>query len=436
MGATSLFAVSGRVHTTSGSVFEGDIAIDRKLGLVLTNAEIGVTNLPLLTVASAQFNLSANTGTNGVVVPQGALPAGWTNRDIGRASIAGKALLDKGNFTLTGCGTRLWTTEPDEFHFVYRRFIGDGQIVAQVTTTDAAMAGIMFRADLQPNSQFVLQAATTGSEGLIFRTRRDNAHRELVHQQGDWLNRDEIKPPCWVKLVRQQKRFTAFKSDDDGITWQPIYDSPGGWEREIFAGLFVMGGESNDLKSATFANVLVEDELDYKAKEASTITKIQVLLNDGSILAADSISSDQSKMRIGFVNTNYSASVFAVARLLFRPVPDRLKTQLARGRKGVLLNSGDFFEGELRQVDNEAVRVESILFGPRTFPFDKVLAIALSDSIELAAKYIVRTLDGSTIRAKAIAAGQDSLVAEELKLGPLEVPLTQLAEVKSGSGNY
>jgi len=52
-----------------------------------------------------------------------------------------------------------------------------------------------------------------------------------------------------------------------------------------------------------------------------------------------------------------------------------------------------------------------------------VLAITLSDSIELPASYVVRTQDGSIIRAKTIAAGRDALVAEELKLGALELPL-------------
>src|SRR5207247_5368135 len=145
---------------------------------------------------------------------------------------------------------------------------------------------IMFRPSLDATSQFILQAATTGPEGLVFRTRRDAAHRELVHSQGDWLNHEDIKPPCWVKILRKEKRFLALKSDDDGITWQPIYDSPTEWERTIFAGIFVMGGESNALKKATFSDVLIEDEIDDRAKSTRIASKPQVFLNDGSALAA------------------------------------------------------------------------------------------------------------------------------------------------------
>jgi len=51
-------------------------------------------------------------------------------------------------------------------------------------------------------------------------------------------------------------------------------------------------------------------------------------------------------MKIAFQDASYSASLFAVARLVFRAVPERLKRELAPGRKGVLLNTGDFFEGD------------------------------------------------------------------------------------------
>jgi hypothetical protein len=266
--ASGLLAVTGRVQTTNGLTFEGEIGIDAKLGLVVTNAEIGSTNLPLSSLLLVEFNSASNPQTNQVSTP-GALPVGWTNQDVGRAGVVGKAQFENGLFTLSSSGTRLWAPEPDEFHFAYRRFTGNGQLVAQMTKTEAAMAGVMFRRSLEPNSQFVMEAATEGPEGLIFRSRRDPAHRQLVHMQGDWLNRDEVKPPCWMKLIRTDKRVTAYKSDDDGITWQPIYDSATEWDHEIYAGLFVMGGDSNSLKRATFANVVVEDEVDYKTKSTN-----------------------------------------------------------------------------------------------------------------------------------------------------------------------
>ena len=428
--APMLLALDARVRTSSGDTFEGEITIDSKLGLVITNAEIGLTNVPLSMVASALFNLSTQTPSN-EAVSLATLPAGWTNQDIGYARVPGKVRYENGNFTLSSSGSRIWTPEPDQFGFAYRRFRGDGQIMARVAKTEAAMAGIMFRRTLDPISEFVVEAITPGPEGLVFRSRRDQAHRDLTHSQGDWLNQEEIKPPCWLKLIRKDKRFVGFKSEDDGITWQRIYDAPVEWERAIYAGLFVMG-ETNALKSATFTDVLTEDEEDDKAKLRNTPSKIQVFLNDGSVLAADSISADQTKMKIGFANVTNAVSLFAIARLVVRPIPDRLKRELPAGRKGVLLNSGDFFEGDLRLIDKEHVQVASILFGSRNFPAEKVLAVMLSDSIELAAKYVIRMQAGSVIRARSITAGRDAIIAEELKLGPLELPLGQLSSIEQG----
>src|SRR5947207_14528564 len=88
--APTLLAVTGRVSTSNGDIFEGEISIDFKLGLVITNAEIGTTNVPLPLFASALFNLSAEKQTNRPAAPPLNLPAGWTNQDIGRALPPGK----------------------------------------------------------------------------------------------------------------------------------------------------------------------------------------------------------------------------------------------------------------------------------------------------------------------------------------------------------
>src|SRR5216117_1597966 len=137
--APTLLALDGRIRASNGETFEGEVSIDRKLGLVITNAQIGSTNIPLPMLAEALFNSSAQKQTNETATAALSLPAGWTNKDIGPILRAGKATYENGNFVLASAGTRIWGAEPDEFHFVYRRFVGDGQIVARVTGTDAAM---------------------------------------------------------------------------------------------------------------------------------------------------------------------------------------------------------------------------------------------------------------------------------------------------------
>jgi hypothetical protein len=193
-----------------------------------------------------------------------------------------------------------------------------------------------------------------------------------------------------------------------------------------------VGDNSNLLKSATFTNILVEDEAETMSNATNKASTVQVLLNDGSILNADGVSADETKIKIVFGQTNYTASIYMVARLVYRAIPDRLKRELTPHRKGILLKNGDFFEGDIRSVDKYQVKLSSVLFGSRSFPIDRVMAVIVSQWAEIAAPYRVRTQDGSVIRAKALGPGPNSIIAEELRLGQLTIPLARLAEIDSG----
>ena len=430
--AATAAPVPVRLKLKDGTALEGEVTIDVKTGLVFSNSTVGLTNIAFSALDSAQFNAAASAAASIISSnATGSLPIGWTNQDIGPVAIPGSVTLENGMFTISGSGTRIWLPQPDELHFLYRSFSGNGQMVAQVTNMEAAIAGIMFRQSLDPNSEFVMEAATLANDGMIVRTRRDPRHRELVRSEGDWQNRDEVRPPCWLKLTRREKRFTAYESLDEGISWQAIYDSPNEWGRSIFAGLMVLGGSSNALKSASFASVLIEDETDTMNAESNKMFVVEVALTDGSVLHARSVSADESKVRIGFAKTNYVASIYAVSRLVYWPVPERLKRELATGRRGVLLKNGDFFEGELRSADKYQVKVSSILFGSRSFPTDRVTAVAIAESSARPAAYQVRTQDGSLIRAKSLSPGPDSIVADELRLGALAIPLEELMEIEA-----
>lgn len=427
----ALFAAPGRVTGSNGSSFAGDLRLDPALGIVIANAEIGSTNISFAQLESLEIDSGAAASIFAVSSNLDLLARpGWTNQDVGGAALPGFARLENGTVTIASSGTRVWTPRPDEFHFVYRPFKGNGQLIARVQGTDAAMAGIMFRRTADPDSEFVLAAATPGVEGMIFRARREPRHRDLIHLEGDWRNREEIKPPFWLKILRDSKRFRAYASVDEGATWQPIYESPDNWEREVFAGLFVVGGASNQLKRASFANVLIEDEADLLKGSAPKAATVEVTLNDGSILNADSIIADRTRVKIVFAGRDYSGSIYAVARLVYGVVPDRLKQQLASGRKGVLLKTGDFFEGDLQSVDKEQVKMSSVLFGSRSFPRDRVLAILVAEPLVTSVPFLVRTQNGSMIRARALGSRDDAIVAEEPRLGPVLIPFAQLAEAR------
>src|SRR6185437_2236860 len=61
-----------------------------------------------------------------------ALPAGWSDADIGSPGMAGSASEAGGNWTVAGGGADIWTAA-DQFNFAYESTTND-VIVAQVLT--------------------------------------------------------------------------------------------------------------------------------------------------------------------------------------------------------------------------------------------------------------------------------------------------------------
>src|SRR4029079_19160146 len=90
---------------------------------------------------------------NQPVTPPGALPAGWTNSDVGQVGAAGTATFTGGVFTITGGGADVWGTA-DAFQYAYSTLTGDGSIVARVATVQNVAswtkAGVMIRSTPSP----------------------------------------------------------------------------------------------------------------------------------------------------------------------------------------------------------------------------------------------------------------------------------------------
>src|ERR1051325_6156489 len=90
-----------------------------------------------LAVASHDDTQTATATIDGVSVtaaappPSSALPAPWTDQDIGAVGVAGTATFDSASstFTIDGSGSDIWGTA-DAFHFVSQPWTGDGAIDA------------------------------------------------------------------------------------------------------------------------------------------------------------------------------------------------------------------------------------------------------------------------------------------------------------------
>jgi len=117
--------------------------------VVVTNPAGGVTSNP------ATLTVNPPAG--------GALPAPWTDQDIGTVGVAGSATVSGGTFTANGGGADIWGGS-DQFNFISQPLAGDADIVARVAglgnTNGWAKAGVMIRQSLAADSSYAFTAMT------------------------------------------------------------------------------------------------------------------------------------------------------------------------------------------------------------------------------------------------------------------------------------
>lgn len=166
-----------------------------------------------------------------------ALPAGWTDADIGSPGLAGSAGYTNGGWTVTGGGADIWGTA-DQFNFASTTANGDGTIIAKVTSLQNSdpgsgwsKAGIMFRNDSTAGSANVSIVQSYGN-GVSFQWRSTAGGSSANIAVGG------INPPTWLKLVRSSSTFTGFYSAD-GSNWVQVSSQSATLNTNVLAGLDV-----------------------------------------------------------------------------------------------------------------------------------------------------------------------------------------------------
>src|SRR5208282_5767875 len=95
-----------------------------------------------------------------------ALPAGWTDMDIGSPAQAGYATDTNGLWTVGGGGNDIWN-DADQFNLASESVSGDGSMVAEVlsiqSTDPWSKAGVMLRNDTTAGSVNLAVVATVGN---------------------------------------------------------------------------------------------------------------------------------------------------------------------------------------------------------------------------------------------------------------------------------
>ena len=74
-----------------------------------------------------------------------------------------------------------------------------------------------------------------------------------------------------------------------------------------------------------------------------------------------------------------------------------------------------------------------MLFGIKNFPLNKqeVLAVVFNNITPAASPYEVRLADGSVLKVKSLTFKEGTVVVDDLTLGPLPLPLAEVAEIRN-----
>lgn len=215
-----------------------------------------------LGVSSHVGGVTCTATFDGVTVSSGApppppqpapLPSGWSSRDIGAITGAGRTSYTNPVFTVTGQGADIWGSA-DAFQYAYRTLSGDGTIVARVPMVESVnawtKAGVMIRGALTAGAQHAYALVSAG-KGVAFQ-RRPTDGGASVSTPGS-----ASAPPRWVKLTRTGNVFSAYESAD-GAAWTLIGTDTIAMPASAFIGLAVTSHDTSTAASATFDSVGVQ----------------------------------------------------------------------------------------------------------------------------------------------------------------------------------
>lgn len=196
-------------------------------------------------------NESALSNSAGATTPAA---AAWSSQDIGAVAAAGSFADNGTSLSVTGSGADIWNSA-DEFHFAYRTLIGDGELIARVTsltnTDPNAKAGVMVRESLAANARFGMMIMTPGSNGAAFQRRSTTGG-----SAGPSNSTDKVSTlPRWLRIVRAGNLVSGYLSTD-GLNWTLRSSvTLTGLPTTVYIGLAVTSHKDGTLATGVFDNV-------------------------------------------------------------------------------------------------------------------------------------------------------------------------------------
>jgi regulation of enolase protein 1 (concanavalin A-like superfamily) len=358
--------------------------------------------------------------------PNRTLPKPWgqqTVREKKEPTPEGTSTFENGTFKLTKAGGQV-TENDDALHMVYQPVSGDFEIVARVASVAPAndnqvgpLGGIMIRDTMNRGARAASLVVGPGMTHFV----RKTGYWDKVSVSA----KEDAPAPIWLKLLRHGTRVRAYTSND-GAAWTLLGADKVDLPERVFVGVCAMSRNRQTPAVATFDHVSLSP-----GPPAMLHTVEGLLFKSGSFLACEVHGIKDGSVSYTRGGKRAYRPATDVARLVYRAVPAELAENLPPDRTGALLGSGDFIEGELKDV-NYRVTVSNLVFGPRTFNIktNDVLALYLKDPDVPTLPYALTAGDGSVYQSKTIKLTNDMISIEDPTLGPIQLPKKDLVQFR------
>jgi len=386
----------------------------------VVNAAVGLmVGIELTNVARISFPTNnASIASAGPLIE--AVPEGWQQADIGPTQIPGSTRHELNTFTVRGSGTHI-EGDADSFHYLFKPVHGDSEIVAEIVsiqyTHPSAKAGLMMRENLNDYSRHVT-IAMTAMRGGVFQARTTER-----------FTTDASPPlatfaPHWLKLKRHGDEFTASTSAN-GRLWTQVQKMALPMAENFYVGLAVTSGNDTLLNWTTFSKVREASRLlneDYKP---------EVEMVSGSRFTGRPERANESEVQFSGEPKVVRVPTDRVARLAYAPLSGEMAWKTRVSRPGVWVNTGDFFDGDFRGIEDRRLTISSVLYGLRTFDIDdEVLAVVLQPRKTQGAEFEVETTDGSVLRASDVTLAEGEIRLRESALGEVRLPAFEILDLR------
>lgn len=196
--------------------------------------------------------------------------------------------------------------------------------------------------------------------------------------------------------------------------------------KECYVGLAVTGNGRGSITEALFEGV--EESASLRNRWFTP----QVELVGGSIKSGYIDSMDEQFV---YFDARYGRELVtrsSISQVRFQPLTSRGARELSVGRRGVLLTSGEFVEGECRSIDQGRLILSSVPLGLLRYDVNSdVVALSLRDRrTSSGGGYEVRMTDGSVWRGRELEIAPLGLRLREPTLSWQWLPLNEVSELR------